>query len=136
MRTMPTPSHLDTQGGSSLPKRIEKPWGHEVWFAHTDAYAGKIITVKAGHRLSLQYHEAKDETSHLVSGRMILTQGPDRESVVESVIEPGHTWRNEPGMVHTVEAIEDATFFEVSTPELHDVVRLEDQYGREGTSAP
>ncbi|MGX6449166.1 cupin [Patulibacter sp. S7RM1-6] len=119
-----------------LPKRIEKPWGHEVWFAHTDRYAGKIITVQAGHRLSLQYHDAKDETSHLVSGRMRLWQGPSRDELTETVIEPGATWRNRAGTVHTVEAIEDATFYEVSTPELDDVVRLEDQYGREGTSAP
>lgn len=119
-----------------LPKRIEKPWGHEVWFAHTDRYAGKIITVLAGHRLSLQYHDAKDETSHLVSGRMRLWQGNDRDALTETIIEPGTTWRNVPGTIHTVQAIEDATFFEVSTPELHDVVRLDDQYGRQGTSAP
>lgn len=119
-----------------LPRRVEKPWGHEVWFAHTDRYAGKIITVNAGHRLSLQYHDAKDETSHLLSGRMRLWQGPSADQLTERVIEPGATWRNAPGTVHTVEAIEDATFFEVSTPELDDVVRLQDQYGREGTSAP
>ncbi len=134
----PMASSTDTKLGldPSLPKRIEKPWGHEVWFAHTERYAGKIITVKAGHRLSLQYHDAKDETSHLVSGRMRLWQGPSRDELVETVIEPGATWRNTAGTVHTVEAIEDATFFEVSTPELDDVVRLEDQYGREGTSQP
>ena len=134
----PMASSADTTLGldPSLPKRIEKPWGHEVWFAHTDRYAGKIITVKAGHRLSLQYHDAKDETSHLVSGRMRLWQGASRDELTETVIEPGATWRNTAGTVHTVEAIEDATFFEVSTPELDDVVRLEDQYGREGTSQP
>ena len=119
-----------------LPRRIEKPWGHELWFALTDRYAGKIITVRAGHRLSLQYHDRKDETSHLVSGSMKLVQGPTRHDLTETVIKPGATWRNEPGTVHTVEALEDATFFEVSTPELHDVVRLEDAYGREGTSMP
>jgi mannose-6-phosphate isomerase len=120
----------------SLPKHIDKPWGHEVWFAHTDRYAGKIITVLAGQRLSLQYHDLKDETSHLVSGRMRLWQGTDRDALTEIEIGPGTTWRNTPGTIHTVEAIEDATFFEVSTPELDDVVRLEDQYGRTGTSAP
>lgn len=119
-----------------MPKRIEKPWGHEIWFAHTDRYAGKIIHVTAGHKLSLQYHHAKDETSHLIKGRMKLYQGPDRDSVETHIIEVGTTWRNTPGTVHTVEAIEDSAFFEVSTPELDDVVRLEDQYGREGTSAP
>ncbi len=119
-----------------LPRQIDKPWGHEVWFAHTDRYAGKIITVRAGHRLSLQYHERKDETSHLLSGRMRLLQGPHPDQLVETIIEPGATWRNEPGTVHTVEALEDSTFFEVSTPELDDVVRLQDDYGRQGTSAP
>lgn len=121
---------------SSLPRQIDKPWGQEVWFAHTGRYAGKIITVRAGHRLSLQYHERKDETSHLVSGRMQLRQGPGPDQLIERLLEPGATWRNEPGTVHTVEALEDSTFFEVSTPELDDVVRLEDDYGRQGTSAP
>jgi quercetin dioxygenase-like cupin family protein len=119
-----------------MPKRIEKPWGHEIWFAHTEHYAGKIIHVTAGHKLSLQYHDNKDETSHLIKGKMRLYQGPDRDNVGETIIEVGTTWRNTPGTVHTVEAIEDSAFFEVSTPELDDVVRLEDQYGREGTNAP
>jgi quercetin dioxygenase-like cupin family protein len=119
-----------------MPKRIEKPWGHEIWFAHTERYAGKIIHVTAGHKLSLQYHDNKDETSHLIKGKMRLYQGPDRDNVGTTIIEVGATWRNTPGTVHTVEAIEDSAFFEVSTPELDDVVRLEDQYGREGTNAP
>jgi mannose-6-phosphate isomerase-like protein (cupin superfamily) len=133
MSAMPT--HDPNLGmAPDMPKRIEKPWGHEIWFAHTDRYAGKIIHVTAGHKLSLQYHDNKDETSHLIKGRMKLYQGPD--NVAEIIIEVGTTWRNTPGTVHTVEAIEDSAFFEVSTPELDDVVRLEDQYGREGTSAP
>lgn len=136
MNTMSQPADTNLGLAADLPKRIEKPWGHEVWFAHTEHYAGKIITVTAGHRLSLQYHDNKDETSHLVSGRMRLWQGTDRDALTETIIEAGATWRNTPGTIHTVEAIEDASFFEVSTPELHDVVRLEDQYGREGTSAP
>jgi mannose-6-phosphate isomerase-like protein (cupin superfamily) len=136
MSTMPKPAETNLGLAADLPKRIEKPWGHEIWFAHTEHYAGKIITVTAGHRLSLQYHDNKDETSHLISGRMRLWQGTDRDALIETVIEAGTTWRNTPGTIHTVEAIEDASFFEVSTPELDDVVRLEDQYGREGTSAP
>lgn len=136
MTAMPTPADTNLGLDPELPKHIDKPWGHEVWFAHTDRYAGKIITVLAGHKLSLQYHDAKDETSHLVSGRMRLWQGTDRDALTETIIEPGATWRNTAGTIHTVEAIEDATFFEVSTPELDDVVRLEDQYGRQGTSAP
>ena len=117
-------------------KRVDKPWGHEIWWAHTDAYAGKILHVTAGERLSLQYHERKDETSYLLSGRIILVQGPSEAELVETVIEPGHSWRNRPGVVHTIEAIEDSDVLEVSTPHLDDVVRLSDRYGREGTSSP
>ncbi|ADB48734.1 cupin domain-containing protein [Conexibacter woesei] len=114
------------------PERVEKPWGHEVWWAHTDRYAGKLLFVRAGERLSLQYHREKDETSYLLSGRLLLVQGDDAESLTETVVEPGVRWRNAPGVVHTVEAIEDATILEVSTPELDDVVRLSDRYGRVG----
>jgi mannose-6-phosphate isomerase len=119
----------------SLPRRVEKPWGYELWYAVTDRYAGKILHVDAGHRLSLQYHERKDETSHLLSGRLLLVTGPDAERLDTVEIGPGHTWRNEPGRVHTIEAIEDATVLEVSTPELDDVVRLADRYGREDAPA-
>jgi len=119
-----------------FPRYVPKPWGHELWFAHTDRYAGKLLHVTAGHRLSLQYHERKDETSYLLSGRMLLCQGDDADSVIEREIEPGHVWRNEPGMIHTIEAIEDAVVLEVSTPELDDVVRLVDRYGRAQAPAP
>lgn len=121
---------------TDLPKKIEKPWGHEVWYAHTDRYAGKIIVVETGHRLSLQYHEHKDETSYLLSGRLKLWQGDTADSLVEREVGPGEAWRNRTGLVHMIEAIETATVLEVSTPELDDVVRLQDSYGREGTSAP
>jgi mannose-6-phosphate isomerase len=114
----------------SLPRHVPKPWGHELWFAHTDRYAGKFLHVTAGHKLSLQYHERKDETSYLLSGRLILTQGETAETVTEREIGPGEAWRNETGVVHTIEAIEDAVVVEVSTPELDDVVRLSDLYGR------
>lgn len=119
-----------------LPVTVKKPWGYEIWYAWTDQYVGKIIHVDAGHRLSLQYHVQKDETSYLLRGRMLLTKGadPDHLSVVE--IGPGHQWRNRPGEIHTIEAIEDADVLEVSTPHLDDVVRLQDSYGREGTNAP
>lgn len=120
----------------TLPARVEKPWGHEVWYAHTERYAGKILVVETGHRLSLQYHEEKDETSYLLTGRLRLWQGADADSLTEREIGPGEAWRNTPGTVHTIEAIETATVLEVSTPELHDVVRLDDQYGRTGTNAP
>lgn len=113
-----------------LPRRVPKPWGHELWFAHTDRYAGKLLHIKAGHRLSLQYHEHKDETSYLLSGRLLLSQGSNAEQLSTREIEPGSVWRNERLVVHTIEALDDAVVVEVSTPELHDVVRLADLYGR------
>jgi mannose-6-phosphate isomerase-like protein (cupin superfamily) len=118
-----------------LPRRVDKPWGHELWYALTDRYAGKILHVEAGHRLSLQFHEHKDESSYLLSGRLKLVKGSSADDLVELEIGPGHTWRNRPGEVHTIEAIEDADILEVSTPEVEDVVRLADSYGREGTTA-
>jgi mannose-6-phosphate isomerase len=120
---------------TNLPRRVDKPWGHELWYAVTDRYAGKILHVTAGQRLSLQFHEVKDESNYLLSGRLRLTKGDGPDTLTETVIGPGYCWRNRPGEIHTVEAIEDATFLEVSTPELDDVVRLEDAYGRAGTSA-
>jgi mannose-6-phosphate isomerase len=113
------------------PRRVDKPWGHELWFAHTDRYAGKLLHVDAGHRLSLQYHQDKDESSYLLSGRLLLIQGNSADHLVESEIGPGGLWRNEPGTVHTIEALEDSVVIEVSTPEVDDVVRLDDRYGRE-----
>ena len=116
--------------GTDLPRRVDKPWGHELWFAHTDRYAGKLLYVNAGERLSVQYHEAKDESSYLFSGRVVVSSGPSAEALVETELGPGEVWRNEPGAVHTVAALEDSVIVEVSTPELGDVVRLADDYGR------
>jgi mannose-6-phosphate isomerase len=109
---------------------VDKPWGHELWWAETNHYAGKILVVNAGEALSLQYHREKDETSYLLSGKLRLTQGLAAEALSEQVIEPGQAWRNEPGTVHSIEALEDSVVLEVSTPQLEDVVRLEDRYGR------
>jgi mannose-6-phosphate isomerase len=119
-----------------LPRRVEKPWGYEIWWAHTDLYAGKILHVDAGHRLSLQFHHKKDESCYLLSGKLLLVQGDSADSLSETVISEGHAWRNIPGSVHTIEALEDADVLEVSTPQLDDVVRLVDNYGRQGTNAP
>lgn len=119
-----------------LPHTVKKPWGYELWWALTDTYAGKILHVDRGHRLSLQFHEAKDESAYLLAGRLLLTKGPSQDALETSEIGPGAAWRNEPGEVHTIEALEDSDILEVSTPELHDVVRLTDSYGRQGTSAP
>jgi mannose-6-phosphate isomerase len=111
-------------------RRVEKPWGHEVWWAHTEHYAGKLLTVHAGHALSLQYHREKDETSYLLSGRLRLIQGVSVGETAEREVVPGEAWRNEPGVVHSIEALEDSVVLEVSTPQLEDVVRLQDRYGR------
>lgn len=113
-----------------LPRQVEKPWGHELWFAHTDLYAGKLLYVNAGQRLSVQYHESKDETSYLLSGRLLVNSGASADSLEVSEAEPGFVWRNKPGVVHTIEALEDSVVIEVSTPEVDDVVRIADLYGR------
>jgi phosphinothricin acetyltransferase len=111
-------------------RRVEKPWGHEVWWAQSDEYAGKLLVVDAGHRLSLQVHREKDESSYLLSGRLRLTYGPSADELAEQEIGSGESWRIEPGIVHSIEALEDSVVLEVSTPHLDDVVRLEDRYGR------
>jgi quercetin dioxygenase-like cupin family protein len=122
--------------GMQLPSRIEKPWGYELWYALTDRYAGKILHVNRGHRLSLQYHRSKDESNYLLSGKLRLTSGSDLAGLSTAELTAGAVWRNAPGTIHTIEALEDADVLEVSTPELDDVVRLEDDYGRTGTSSP
>jgi mannose-6-phosphate isomerase-like protein (cupin superfamily) len=115
---------------AALPRHVDKPWGSELWFAQTDRYAGKLLRVKAGRRLSVQYHEHKDETSYLLSGRVVVGRGESPDTLVETEVEPGGVWRNEAGVVHSLEALEDSEILEVSTPELEDVVRLADDYGR------
>lgn len=109
-----------------------KPWGREIWFAHTDEYAGKILEVKKGHRLSLQYHEYKTETLYLVSGKAKFTFGKSQDELSERIFNPGDKIDIHPYTVHRVEALEDTQIFEVSTPHLTDIVKLEDDYGRSG----
>jgi mannose-6-phosphate isomerase len=117
-------------------RRVEKPWGYELIWALTDVYCGKVLFVKAGHSLSLQFHREKDESWLVQSGRAKLELGNTGESVLrEEVVGPGAAFHYKPGTVHRVTALEDTTILEVSTPQLDDVVRLEDAYGREGTSA-
>ena len=115
--------------GTYEPKIVDKPWGREVWYAHTDRYAGKILEVDAGHILSLQKHVVKHETLYLLSGLMRFTR---EEDVFEWG--PGTAIEIPPDTVHRMEAVEDSVILEVSTPELDDVVRLEDRYGRMGGS--
>lgn len=107
------------------PKIVEKPWGREIWYAHTHHYAGKVLEVTAGKRLSLQKHEIKEETLYLLSGRVTLTYGDQTYEW-----EPGQFVHIPTGTVHRFEAIEDAVLLEVSTPHLDDVVRIEDDFGR------
>jgi mannose-6-phosphate isomerase len=119
------------------PRKVEKPWGHELIWAETEDYVGKVLFVKAGESLSLQFHREKDESWLLHDGRAKLELGSAGDAVLsEEVIAAGACFRFQPGTVHRVTAIEDTTILEVSTPQLDDVVRLEDAYGREGTSAP
>ena len=137
---MPEHDHLTSPnlGGldqfASEPRKVEKPWGHELIFAVTDRYAGKLIFVKAGESLSLQFHKVKDEAWYVLEGRAELELGAAGERVLEKeVVGAGASFRFEPGTVHRLRALEDTTIVEVSTPELHDVVRLEDRYGRAGS---
>jgi len=118
-------------------RRIEKPWGWELIWAHADDYVGKLLFVKAGHSLSLQFHNVKDESWYVQQGRAQLEMGGPGEALTDSeIVGPGAAFRLRPGTVHRIKALEDTLILEVSTPHLDDVVRLEDQYGREGTSAP
>jgi mannose-6-phosphate isomerase len=118
-------------------RTVEKPWGHELIWALTDVYCGKLLFVRAGHSLSLQFHREKDESWFVQSGRAKLELGEVGESMLqEEVIGPGAAFHYVPGTVHRGTAIEDTTILEVSTPHLDDVVRLDDAYGRQGTSEP
>ena len=118
-------------------RRVEKPWGWELIWAHADEYVGKILFVRSGHSLSLQFHREKDESWYVLSGRAELQLGRAGQAVLKTeVVGSGAAFRFRPGTVHRVRALEDTTILEVSTPQLDDVVRLEDAYGREGTSAP
>lgn len=114
---------------------VPKPWGHELIWASTPHYVGKILHIKAGHALSVQYHDRKDETIHLLRGEMIYRVGT-AAALEEVALRAGDSFRNEPGVVHQMEAVTDCDVLEASTPHLDDVVRLSDRYGREGTSAP
>ena len=114
-------------------RRVDKPWGHELIWAHTSRYVGKLLHVKAGERLSRQYHRVKEETLFLQSGEMVLELGP-ADALERRTLKPGESFHLVPGTIHRMIAVTDVDLFEVSTPELDDVVRLEDSYGREGSS--
>ena len=116
-------------------KRVPKPWGYELIFGHTDRYVGKILHIDRGHSLSLQYHEMKEETLFVVSGELELTIESDGDRRIVP-LRAGQAFHIPPRLIHRMLAIEDTDVAEVSTPELDDVVRLEDRYGRTGTSTP
>lgn len=111
-------------------QKLDKPWGYEIIFAHTKQYVGKILFVKAGHKLSLQYHKEKDETVFLKSGKIILEVHKD-DSISMIKMKPGASFHITPGTIHRIIAEEDSEVLEASTSQLNDVVRLKDDYGRE-----
>ncbi len=116
---------------------VPKPWGHEIIWAHTDRYVGKILHIAAGHALSVQYHDRKDEAIYLLSGELIYrVQSGEEGELTDVQLKVGEAFRITPHTIHQMEAITDCDVLEVSTPDLDDVVRLTDRYGRAGTSAP
>ena len=116
-------------------RRVDKPWGHEEWFALVDGkFCGKAIHVRQGHALSLQYHERKEETIAVQSGRLLVEVGPHESELEQFELEPGEAIHLTPGTRHRVTALVDTVLLEASTTEVTDVVRLEDRYGRTGTS--
>ena len=117
------------------PKRVEKPWGHELWWAQNELHVGKLLHITAGSQLSLQYHVKKDETIHLLRGEMIYRLEKDGQ-LIDLPFKAGQSYRNTPGTIHQMEAVTDCDILEASTPHLDDVVRLTDRYGREGTTNP
>jgi mannose-6-phosphate isomerase-like protein (cupin superfamily) len=136
-------SDAPASGGLTPVTIVPKPWGHEVIWAHTDKYVGKILHINAGQALSVQYHHQKDETVYLLRGRLKYRVGeakdltPNEAPVLrEFEMKEGQSFRNTPGTIHQMEAITDCDMLEASTPFLDDVVRLSDRYGRQGTSAP
>jgi mannose-6-phosphate isomerase len=118
------------------PRRVAKPWGNELIWALTDRYCGKIITIETGKRLSLQYHERKDEWIHVLTGRLLLELEDEAGELIRRELGPGDGAHVPVLRRHRYVAIERVELIEVSSPETDDVIRLEDDYGREGTSAP
>ena len=127
-------------GGSPRSGRVEvvivdKPWGHERIWAHSERYVGKVLHIRAGQELSLQYHNKKDETVHLLSGELVY-RVKLADALDDVHLKVGESFRITPGTVHQMLAVTDCDVLEVSTPETDDIVRISDRYGREGTTAP
>jgi mannose-6-phosphate isomerase len=135
--SLESPNLLNLDPWAIETRRVEKPWGWELIWAQTEEYVGKVLFVKAGESLSLQFHREKVESWYVQSGRAKLELGEAGETLLnEEIVAAPAFFHFPPGTVHRVSAVEDTTIIEVSTPHLDDVVRLEDKYGREGTSAP
>jgi len=131
------PPGLETMMVEIRPARkVEKPWGYEEIFAETPDYVGKILFIRKGEALSLQYHEVKEETLRVLDGELELVTGPSIESLESHRLGPADVFHISPGTLHRMVALTDCRLLEVSTNHLDDVVRLEDRYGREGTTAP
>jgi mannose-6-phosphate isomerase len=119
--------------GRADASKVDKPWGYELRWGITDRYAGKVLHVKKGEALSLQYHELKDEFQYVVKGAIDIELGGPDGALTTHRMKAGDTLHISPGTRHRLTAVEDTDIFEVSTPEMDDVVRLEDRYGRAGT---
>jgi mannose-6-phosphate isomerase len=130
-----SPNLLDLDRFEVDVKRIEKPWGYELVYAFTERYCGKLLFIKAGEQLSLQFHKEKDETIYVQSGRAEFEIGDPGKPTDTEVVPPGRAFHLPPGTVHRIRALEDTVILEVSTPQLEDVVRLEDRYGRADASS-
>jgi mannose-6-phosphate isomerase len=131
-KLVPTPG-----SGRVSVTHVPKPWGHETIWALSDRYMGKILHINAGHELSVQYHNEKDETIYVLSGQIVYRVQRDATDTLDDVqLKVGESFRNTPGTIHQMVALTDCEVLEVSTPHMHDVVRLSDRYGREGTTAP
>jgi mannose-6-phosphate isomerase len=125
------------KSGRATVTHVPKPWGHETIWAHTERYAGKILHINAGHELSVQYHNRKDETVYLLWGEIIYRVQREGDDILDDVqLNVGESFRITPGTIHQMIAVTDCDVLEVSTPEVDDVVRLSDKYGREGTTEP
>jgi mannose-6-phosphate isomerase len=139
-----TKSRTATKRGAARSKsgrvgvtHVPKPWGHETIWALSDRYVGKILHINAGHELSVQYHNRKDETAHLLSGEIVYRVQREGDDVLDDMkLKVGESFRITPGTIHQMIALTDCDVLEVSTPEIDDVVRLTDKYGREGTNEP
>ena len=135
-RSSPRPARRPGSGRVDV-THVPKPWGHETIWARSDRYVGKILHINAGQELSVQYHNKKDETVYLLSGEIVYRVQHDGEDVLDDVrLKVGESFRIAPGTIHQMAALTDCDVLEVSTPEVDDIVRLSDKYGREGTTAP